>query len=104
MAAVKAVTVKKHALNMEEERIADVKRTTNCPDIVRDCLHDFRWTRVFLQTLNHALYVSDQPFIDWCWGSYSFRTTIQGVFDISFPNISYTVTEEDDIMKAVFVM
>ena len=98
---MKAATVKKHAPKSEEEYIPDVKSAARCVDLVQECLQDVRWTRVFLQTLSHALYVSEQPFLDWSWGSCAFRKTVQDVFDLSFPNISYTVSEQDEIMKAV---
>jgi hypothetical protein len=104
--AVKAATVKKYASNSEEEPIINVKHTATraSSDIAQECLNDSRWTRTFLQTLSHALYISDHPFTDWAWGSGALQKTIQAVFDISFANISYTVTEQDGIMKAVYVV
>ena len=101
----KAVTAKKHASNLEEETIIDVKPTARAYfDVAQECLNDPRWTHIYLHTLGHALYVSDSPFIDWAWKSGTLRRTVQAVFDISFTNISYAVTEEDVIMKAVCVM
>lgn len=73
--------------------------------MAQECLNDPRWTRTFLQTLSHALYVSNHPFTDWTWGSVVLLKTLQGVFDISFPNISYklTGTQHDHVARAVGV-
>jgi hypothetical protein len=98
--AVKEATVKKRALNSEEECVID-KPAARYFDIAQECLNDDRWKRVFLQTLSHKLYISEHPFKDWAWGSGSIRKTVQAVFDISFTNISYTVTTQDRLLKAV---
>ena len=99
---VKAATVKKRASNLVEESVIDMEPAYF--DIAQECLNDPRWTRTYLHTLSHALYVSECPFTDWAWGSRALCKTVQAVFDISFTNIAYTVTEQDGIMKAVRVM
>ena len=77
-----------------------------CSNIAQECLIDPRWTRTYLQTLSHVLYVSDQPFTEWSWGSDALLKTLQGSFNISFMNILYklTGTQEDRIARSVRVM
>ncbi|KAI9453673.1 hypothetical protein BJY52DRAFT_1225494 [Lactarius psammicola] len=78
------------------------KRVTEAhPDITRQCLDDTCWTRIFLPTLSHALYLSDHPFSDWAWESSALVKTVQCVFDLSFTNISYTLGPQDGIVKAI---
>ncbi|KAH8990664.1 hypothetical protein EDB86DRAFT_3080297 [Lactarius hatsudake] len=73
-----------------------------CPDIAQQCLDDPRWKRVFLPTLSHALYITDHPFTDWTWESNTLLQTIQNVFNISFPNISYTLSGQDKVVRAAY--
>ncbi|KAF8260234.1 hypothetical protein EI94DRAFT_1706462 [Lactarius quietus] len=101
-AATKAATVKKHTSYSEDEFLIDVKPAATkarSADIAKKCLKDYHWTNIFLSTLSHALYVSQQPFKDCAWSSDALRETVQVVFDISFPNISYMVAHQDCIMK-----
>ncbi|KAH9019688.1 hypothetical protein EDB85DRAFT_2153576 [Lactarius pseudohatsudake] len=72
------------------------------PDITRQCLDDSRWTRIFLPTLSHALYISDHPFTDWTRESSALVETVQVVFELSFTNISYTLSAQDGIVKAAY--
>lgn len=101
---MKAV-VKKHASSEEEHiNVKHVKPLARAiSNMAQECFNDPRWTRTFLPTLSHALYVTDYPFRDWAWDSDVLRETIQVVFDLSFPNISYVVTRQDCIIKAVCV-
>ncbi|KAF8258997.1 hypothetical protein EI94DRAFT_1814165 [Lactarius quietus] len=104
-AATKVATVKKHTSYSEDEFLIDVKPAATkarSADIAENCLKDYRWTNIFLPTLSHVLYVSEQPFKDWAWSSDALRKTVQAVFDISFPNILYTVAQQDCIMKAAY--
>ncbi|KAN0130004.1 hypothetical protein V8E53_012158 [Lactarius tabidus] len=73
-----------------------------CPDLSQQCLDDAHWTRVFLPTLTHALYVSDHPLTDWTWGSSQLIDTIQTVFNLLFTNISYVLNPKDRIIKAAY--
>ncbi|KAF8263936.1 hypothetical protein EI94DRAFT_1806494 [Lactarius quietus] len=101
---VKAAMVKKHTSYLEDEFLIDAKpAVTKAPsaNIAKKCLKDYCWTNVFLPTLSHVLYVSEQPFKDWAWSSDTLCKTVQAVFDISFPNILYMVTQQDCITKAV---
>ena len=86
----------------EEESVTEESVTR--PNITKQCLDDPKWTRVFLPTLSHALYVSDQPFTDWTLGSDSLLKTVQDVFDLTFTNISHTLRAQDGVVKAVWVM
>jgi hypothetical protein len=101
---VAKAVVKKCASYSDEEHINVKPFARAISNIAQQCYNDPRWTRTFLPTLSHVLYVTNSPFKDWTWGSDPFRKTIQAVFDVSFPNISYTVTEQDCITKAVHVM
>ncbi|KAH8977283.1 hypothetical protein EDB86DRAFT_3092671 [Lactarius hatsudake] len=56
----------------------------------------------FLPTLSHALYITDHPFTDWTWESNTLLQTIQNVFNISFPNISYTLSGQDKVVRAAY--
>ncbi|KAF8262142.1 hypothetical protein EI94DRAFT_1886678 [Lactarius quietus] len=87
-------TAKKKVLCVEEVPV-DVKPST-------ECLDNPHWTRTFLPTLSHALYISDHPFTDWTWQSSTFLETMQAVFDMSFTNISYTISPQDCILKAAY--
>ncbi|KAH9013111.1 hypothetical protein EDB85DRAFT_2098465 [Lactarius pseudohatsudake] len=73
-----------------------------CPDIAQECLDDPRWTRVFLPTLSHTLYITDNPFTDWTWESNTLLQTVQNVFNLSFTNISYTLCVQDKVVKAAY--
>ncbi|KAH9160393.1 hypothetical protein EDB89DRAFT_1914798 [Lactarius sanguifluus] len=69
------------------------------PDIARQCLDDSHWTRIFLPTLSHTLYISDHPFTDWTRESSALVETVV-TFELSFTNISYTLSAQDGIVKA----
>ncbi|KAH9008157.1 hypothetical protein EDB83DRAFT_2681535 [Lactarius deliciosus] len=71
-----------------------------CPDIAQQCLDDPRWKRVFLPTLSHAFYITDHPFTNWIWESNTLLQTVQIVFNLSFPNISYMLSVQDKVVKA----
>ncbi|KAH9046380.1 hypothetical protein EDB83DRAFT_2523371 [Lactarius deliciosus] len=68
----------------------------------QQCLDDSRWTRIFLPTLSHALYISDHPFTDWTRESSALVETVQVAFELSFTNISYTLSAQDGIVKAAY--
>ncbi|KAH9066932.1 hypothetical protein EDB83DRAFT_2519235 [Lactarius deliciosus] len=73
-----------------------------CPDIAQQCLDDPRWKHVFLPTLSHAFYITDHPFTDWIWESNTLLQTVQIVFNLSFPNISYMLSVQDKVVKAAY--
>ncbi|KAH8977244.1 hypothetical protein EDB86DRAFT_3092825 [Lactarius hatsudake] len=68
----------------------------------QQCLDDSRWTCIFLPTLSHALYISDHPFTDWTRESSALVETVQVAFELSFTNISYTLSAQDGIVKAAY--
>ncbi|KAF8260211.1 hypothetical protein EI94DRAFT_1706466 [Lactarius quietus] len=73
-----------------------------CLDITEQCLSDSRWTHIFLPTLNHYLYLSKRPFADWTFESDTILPTIQTVFNLTFTNISYTLSLQDTVVKAAY--
>ena len=64
-------------------------------------LKDSRWANTFIPTITHALYVSREPFVDFTSESTDFLSTVQNVFNLSFPNIEYELTLDDLIVKTV---
>ena len=91
----------KESSHKKEEYVNHNPRVGVVPNISQQCLNDARWIHVFLPTLTHTLYISDQPFTDWTLASSTLLETIQKVFDISFTNLSYTLSPEDLVVKAV---
>ncbi|KAH9014755.1 hypothetical protein EDB85DRAFT_1876224 [Lactarius pseudohatsudake] len=86
----------------DQEPQADEPFTEAHPNVTRACLNDPRWTRAFLPTLSHALYISDHPFTDWTWDTGTLVKTIQMVFELTFTNISYVLSLRDSIVKAAY--
>jgi hypothetical protein len=64
-------------------------------------LKDRRWARVFIPTLTHAFYISREAFTDFTLDSPKFIETVQNVFNISFPNADFSLTSNDEVVKAV---
>ncbi|KAF9548972.1 hypothetical protein CPC08DRAFT_755311 [Agrocybe pediades] len=79
--------------------VAAIPRTV--PNLLTDddILSDKRFRDVFNPTLTHALYTSDEPFLGFCDGD-SFESTVQLVFDLSFPNIRLDVGDHKAILHA----
>ena len=94
-------TAKKRAVYDGQESANSKPLARACPDVSQQCLEDPRWTRVFLPTLTHALYISEKPFNDWARDSDIFLQTVQTTFDLSFTNISYQLSLRDSIVQAV---
>ncbi|KAH8979527.1 hypothetical protein EDB86DRAFT_3140234 [Lactarius hatsudake] len=92
--AVKAIVKK------DSKRFTEAQPDTH-PDIACQCLDDSCWTRIFLLTLSHTLYISDHPFTDWTRESSALVETVQVTFELSFTNISYTLSAQDGIVKAI---
>ncbi|KAF8263106.1 hypothetical protein EI94DRAFT_1807763 [Lactarius quietus] len=76
-------------------------RALALPDISQECLNNPHWTHTFLPTLSHTLYNSESLFTSWAW-NFALLQTVQKVFDLSFSNISYTLSLEDGIVKAAY--
>ncbi|KAF8263173.1 hypothetical protein EI94DRAFT_1807615 [Lactarius quietus] len=73
-----------------------------CLDITKQCLSDSHWTHTFLPTMNHVLYLSNQPFTDWTFESDTILPTVKTVFNLSFTNITYTLSLQDAVVKAAY--
>ncbi|KAH9066943.1 hypothetical protein EDB83DRAFT_2519259 [Lactarius deliciosus] len=71
-------------------------------NVAHQCLNDPRWTRLFLPTLSHTLYISNHPFTDWTWDAGTLIKTVQAVFELSFTNISYELSLQDSVVKAAY--
>jgi hypothetical protein len=64
-------------------------------------LKDKRWKEVFIPTITHAFFISDEPFKQFKRESAEFLKTVQDVFDVSFPDIGYTLNLRDDLVEKV---
>ncbi|KAF8269638.1 hypothetical protein EI94DRAFT_1798913 [Lactarius quietus] len=73
-----------------------------CLNITEQCLANLHWTHIFLLTLNHYLYLSKRPFAHWTFESDTILLTIQTVFNLTFMNISYTLSLQDAVVKAAY--
>jgi hypothetical protein len=62
---------------------------------------DNRWARTFVPTISHAFYMTREPFLDWSPESAVFLATVQRVFNMSFPNVVYTVSARDQVVMTV---
>ncbi|KAH9061737.1 hypothetical protein EDB83DRAFT_2315525 [Lactarius deliciosus] len=93
--AVKAIVKK------DSKHFTEAQPNTH-PDIAHQCLDDSPWTCIFLLTLSHTLYISDHPFTDWTRESSTLVETVQVAFELSFTNISYTLSAQDGIVKAAY--
>jgi hypothetical protein len=60
-----------------------------------------KWRNEFLPTLYHALYVSESPFKHFRKESDEFLKTLQDVFDIVYPDISYKLSVRDALVTLV---
>ncbi|KAH8985195.1 hypothetical protein EDB92DRAFT_2029478 [Lactarius akahatsu] len=93
--------VVKAIVKKDSKCVTEVQSDTH-PNITCQCLDDSHWTRIFLLTLSHALYISDHPFTDWTRESSALVETVQVAFELSFTNISYTLSTQDGIVKAAY--
>ena len=62
---------------------------------------DDRWARTFIPTITHAFYMTHDPFLDWSPESAVFLAMVQRVFNLSFPNVIYTVFARDRVAVTV---
>lgn len=62
---------------------------------------DNRWARTFIPTITHMFYTTREPFLDWTPESTVFIATVQRVFNLCFPNITFTVSAHDRIATTV---
>jgi hypothetical protein len=66
-----------------------------------DLLRDSRWTKSFLPSLFHALYVSRKPFKHFKAKGPEFLNTAQNVFNLSYPDIDLSLKATDELVKKV---
>ncbi|KAF8256803.1 hypothetical protein EI94DRAFT_1710172 [Lactarius quietus] len=52
--------------------------------------------------MTHVLYLSNWPFTNWTFESDTILLTVQMVFNLSFMNITYTLSLQDAIVKAAY--
>ena len=78
---------------------SEPRNTTNGAEFLCDAC----WKEVFNPTIMHALYISREPFLDFTGtsDSPSFLATVQTAFDLSFPNVNFTLTLDDPIVTMV---
>jgi hypothetical protein len=62
---------------------------------------DNRWAKVFIPTITHAFYTTREPFLDWAPESEAFIATVQHVFNLSFPNVNYTISAGNRVVLTV---
>ncbi|PPQ88864.1 hypothetical protein CVT25_009052 [Psilocybe cyanescens] len=71
-------------------------------DGLQEFLTDARWKDLFIPSITHALYVSREPFPDWTTDSKTFLATVQKVFNVSFPNVTYTLSAGDAVTTTAY--
>ena len=59
------------------------------------------WSKVFLPTLTHLMFVLEYPFKSFKSKTSSFIANLQEAFDVTYPHISYRVTSGNDNAMAV---
>jgi len=59
------------------------------------------WKKIFLPTLYHVLFISEQPFLDFQLESSSFLKIVQDVFDLAYPNDTVALQMTDGVVKLV---
>lgn len=64
-------------------------------------LHNLHWANVFIPTITHALYISQEPFLDFTSESPIFLATVQKTFNLSFPNVDLVLTADDPLIVTV---
>ena len=64
-------------------------------------LKDRRWARVFIPTLMHAFYISRGSFTAFTLDSPDFIDTVQNAFNISFPNVDFALSPNDEVTITV---
>jgi hypothetical protein len=56
-----------------------------------------------MPTITHEFYITREPFLEWTPESEAFIATVQHVFNLSFPNVSHTISVGDRIALTVRV-
>jgi hypothetical protein len=83
--------------------IATVKAEAqfDCTAQVEKFMKDVNWTRRFLPTLTQALYTSSSPFMHFTMQSSQFLQTVQAVFDLAFPTVTFVLQPDDKLVSEV---
>ncbi|KAF8238944.1 hypothetical protein L208DRAFT_1374869 [Tricholoma matsutake] len=77
------------------EAEAQLNRTAK----VENFMKDINWTRRFLPTLTQALYTSSSPFMHFTMQSSQFLQTVQAVFDLAFPTVTFVLQPDDKLVS-----
>ncbi|PPQ83817.1 hypothetical protein CVT25_001031 [Psilocybe cyanescens] len=81
---------------------AHLQAADNAGQGLAEFVNDHCWTRVFLLSLNHALYVSRKPFKHFTPDSPEFVATLQKVFNRTFTNVDYALSLDDKVTKTAY--
>ena len=60
-----------------------------------------KWTKEFLPTLTHALYISKDPFEQFRSSSPTFIATVEMIFRLVYRNAEYDITDGDVLVEEV---
>lgn len=60
-----------------------------------------RWTKRFLPTLTHLLYISKSPFEELRSSSPTFLASIEMIFKLVYPHVKYDISEDDVLVEEV---
>ncbi|KAF8230072.1 hypothetical protein L208DRAFT_1378685 [Tricholoma matsutake] len=77
------------------EAEAQLNRTAK----VENFMKDINWTRRFLPTLTQALYTSSSPFTHFAMQSSQFLQTVQAIFDLAFPTVTFVLQPDDKLVS-----
>jgi len=88
------IKCEKRASKANSESLAGIDGST-----ATEFLNDAQWTNAFFPMMYHALYISQEPFLDWTLESPTFLTAIQKVFDLSFSNVDSTLVSNDPLVN-----
>ncbi|KAH9980445.1 hypothetical protein BJV74DRAFT_887849 [Russula compacta] len=94
------VTVKATKLQhmtRKEDPKADMDLGVDHPTAAK-FLHDPHWANVFIPTITHALYISQEPCLNFASESPMFLTTVQKIFNLSFPNVDLVLASDDPLV------
>ncbi|KAF8225294.1 hypothetical protein L208DRAFT_1306705 [Tricholoma matsutake] len=67
-----------------------------------ESIHDPRWANVFIPTITHALYILQEPFLNFTSKSPIFLATVQKTFNLSFPNVDLVLTADDPLVVTAY--
>ena len=67
-------------------------------------LCDPRWAITFIPTITHALYISQEPFLNFASESPKFLATVQEIFNLSFLNVDMVLAAGDPLVVTVLFL